>query len=119
MQQLARVHVLERPEELVHDVLLVHVLQDVGTDHGVQVGLHVLKDQVQVAVVLGLEHVQQPARSDGGVSTKQTLVPSASARSSARASWALQGELQGIRDAAKLRHVAAEPAARRSPSKPT
>ena len=42
---------------LVDDVLLVHVLEDVGADGGVQVGLHELKDEVDVLVVLGLEQV--------------------------------------------------------------
>ncbi len=35
MQQLPRVHVLERLEELVHDVLLVDLLQDVCSDNSV------------------------------------------------------------------------------------
>jgi hypothetical protein len=60
------VHVLERLEELVHDVLLVHLLQDVGADHGVQVGLHVLEHQVYVLVVLRAQHVEQPAAAAAG-----------------------------------------------------
>jgi len=35
----------------------VDILQDIGADGGVQVGLHVLEDQVEVAVVVGLEDI--------------------------------------------------------------
>ena len=52
-------HVLERLERLPGDVLLVDVLQDVGADGGVQVRLHDLEDEVDVAVVVGLEAVDQ------------------------------------------------------------
>jgi hypothetical protein len=58
VEELRRVHVLEGAEDLVHDVLLVDLLQNVGADDGVQVGLHVLEHQVDVAVVLGLEDVE-------------------------------------------------------------
>ena len=58
---MGAVHVLERLEQLVHDVLLVDLLQDVGPDHCVQVCLHVVKDKVDVLVILSLDHVQQPA----------------------------------------------------------
>ena len=43
MHQLGGVHVLDRLEALVHDVLLVDVLKNVGPDHRVQIRLHVLK----------------------------------------------------------------------------
>ena len=56
VQQIGRVHEFEGLEQLPHDVLLVDVLQDVGADRGVQVRLHVLKCEVKVAVVIGLEH---------------------------------------------------------------
>jgi hypothetical protein len=39
---IGRVHVLERLEQLVDDVLLVDVLQDVGPDDGVQVRLYTI-----------------------------------------------------------------------------
>ena len=47
----------ERLKALVHDVLLVDLLQDVGADDRVQVRLHVLEDQVDVAVIVRFEHV--------------------------------------------------------------
>ena len=56
----AGVHELERLEQLVHDVLLVDLLQDVGANHRVQVRLHVLEDEIDVPVVLRLQHVQKP-----------------------------------------------------------
>lgn len=54
MQQLSRVHIFEGPEDLIHDILLVNFLQNVGPDHGVQVGLHILKYQIDVTVVFCL-----------------------------------------------------------------
>ena len=44
---------------LVHDVLLVDGLQDLGLDDGVEVGVHELEGQVDVLVVAGTHHVQQ------------------------------------------------------------
>ena len=61
MQELGGVEVFQGPEELVHDVALVDVLEDVGTQHRVQVRLHVFEDEVDVALVLGLGDVEQPA----------------------------------------------------------
>ena len=55
-----RVHVLERTEQLPDDVLLVHLFQDLCSDRGVQVCVHVVKDHVQIAVIVRLEHMQQP-----------------------------------------------------------
>lgn len=65
VQQLRGVHILERLQQLVHDVRLVDVLQDVGSDDGVQVGLHILKHQVDVAVIFRLQDIQDPARNRG------------------------------------------------------
>eukprot|EP00964_Phaeocystis_antarctica_P095252 scaffold61765_cov60-Phaeocystis_antarctica.AAC.2 len=59
VEQLRAVHVLERLERLPRDVLLVDVLQDRGADGGVQVGLHDLEDEVDVAVVVRLQAVDQ------------------------------------------------------------
>ena len=59
MKDVGTVHVLEGLEELVHGVLLVDVLEDAGPDDGVEVSLHVLEDQVDVPVIVSLQHVQQ------------------------------------------------------------
>ena len=102
MQQLPRVHVLECLEQLVHDagrdageaaargvvstgylsewssrekgdsLLLVHIFEDVCPDHGVQVSLHVFKDQVEVAIVLRLEHIEQPGEGSASVNLPTT-----------------------------------------------
>mmetsp|Transcript_69371 Transcript_69371/g.187542 ORF Transcript_69371/g.187542 Transcript_69371/m.187542 type:complete len:334 (-) Transcript_69371:17-1018(-) len=60
MEHLARVHVLQRLQQLVDDVLLVNVLQDVGTDDGVQIRLHVVADEVDVQIIVRLQHVEEP-----------------------------------------------------------
>ena len=59
MEQLGGVHVFERLEHLPRHVLLVNVLQHVATDRREQVRLHALKDKVEVAVVVGLEHAEE------------------------------------------------------------
>mmetsp|Transcript_35640 Transcript_35640/g.57417 ORF Transcript_35640/g.57417 Transcript_35640/m.57417 type:complete len:443 (+) Transcript_35640:359-1687(+) len=60
VQHLSRMHELERLEELIDDVLLVNLLQDVGTDYRMQIRLHVVADEVNVLIIVGLEHIQQP-----------------------------------------------------------
>lgn len=55
-------HVLERPEKLVHDVGLVDIFQDVSSDDSMQVCFHVIKDQVDVLVILSLKHILKPAQ---------------------------------------------------------
>lgn len=53
-----RVQVLGCLQQLIHDVLLVHVFQNgLAFDHVVQVGLHVLEHEVNVTVVVGFDHV--------------------------------------------------------------
>ena len=42
-----------------------HLFQDVGSDNSVQVGLHVLEDQVNVTVIVRPQDVQQPASRHG------------------------------------------------------
>lgn len=59
MEDVGAVHVLECFEQLIHGVLLVNVLQDASTDDSVQVGLHVLKDEVDVPIIVCLEHVEE------------------------------------------------------------
>ena len=52
-------HLLEALEYLLHYLLFVDVLQNVGADDRVQVGLHLLEDQINVAVVFGADDVQE------------------------------------------------------------
>jgi len=59
VEQAGGVHEEEGAQELVDDVLLVDLLEDVRPDHGVQVRLHKLENQVQVAVVLGPDNIDQ------------------------------------------------------------
>lgn len=66
-------HVLEGPEQLVHDVLLVDLLQDVGTNDCMQVCLHVLKHQVDVLVILSTQDIEQPATVQQAVSMCRQL----------------------------------------------
>ncbi len=63
VEQLSAVHVLQRLEELVHDILLVDLLQNVCPDDSMQVCLHVVEHQVDIPVILGLHHIQEPAQS--------------------------------------------------------
>ena len=37
----------------------MHLLEDVGADHGVQVRVHELEDEVNVTVIVGLEDVPE------------------------------------------------------------
>ena len=48
---------------LVHDILLMYILQDVCSDDRVQVCLHVLKDEVDVLIILRFVHILEPAYS--------------------------------------------------------
>ena len=59
VDEVTRVAKLKGFDALVDDELLVHRLENVGADHCMQVGFHVVKDQVDVAVVLSLEHILQ------------------------------------------------------------
>lgn len=53
-------HVLERFDQLIHDILFVNFFQDIGPNDCMKVSFHVLEDEVQVTIVFGLEHIQQP-----------------------------------------------------------
>lgn len=44
---------------LVDDVLLVNILQQVGTDHCVQIRLHKVKHQVEVLIVFGTDYGEE------------------------------------------------------------
>lgn len=57
MEKLSRVHVLQALETLVNNVLLVNVLQNVGSDNSMKVGIHEVEDQVDVAIILSTNYV--------------------------------------------------------------
>ena len=59
MYQRGGVHVGERLERLVHDVLLMDLFQDIGPDGRVQVCLHVLEDKVEILIVVGFDDAVQ------------------------------------------------------------
>lgn len=65
MKELGRVNVLEGAEDLVHDILLVNLLQNVCADHRMKIRFHELKYEINVLIVLSLEHIQQPGRRIG------------------------------------------------------
>ena len=50
-------HVLETLQTLVDNVLLVDVFQNVGSDDSVQVSVHEIEHQVDVAVVFSTDDV--------------------------------------------------------------
>ena len=52
-------HVLQALENLVDDVLFVDVFEDIGPDDGVQISVHEIEDQVDVAVVFSADHILQ------------------------------------------------------------
>ena len=57
MQQVRRVHKLQALQVLVDDVLLVDVLKDVGSDDGMQVCVHEVEDEVDVAIIFRPNHI--------------------------------------------------------------
>lgn len=59
MDELSAVEVFQGFDQLVDHVPDVDVLEDALADHIVQVGLHVLKHQIDVFVVLGSDHAVQ------------------------------------------------------------
>jgi len=59
VDQVSGVQLLQSLEQLLDDVLLVDFLQDVGTDDGVQVSLHLVEDALNVLVVASPDDVQQ------------------------------------------------------------
>lgn len=72
MHKVSGVHVLEALEDsrlepmlLVEHVFFMNVLEDLGSDDGMKIGLHEIEDQVEVFVVLGADQVLQ--RNDVGV----------------------------------------------------
>jgi hypothetical protein len=59
MEQVSGVHVLQTLEDLIHDVLLMNVFEDVGSDDGVEICVHEIEHQVDVAVIFGADDVLQ------------------------------------------------------------
>ena len=53
-------HVLQALEYLVHNVLLMDVLEDVGTDDRVQIGVHEVEHEVDIAIIFSSDHILQP-----------------------------------------------------------
>lgn len=55
MNQLCTMKVLQRFENLIKDINLMHFLQDIGPNNRMQICLHKLKYQVQVLFIFGLD----------------------------------------------------------------
>ena len=53
-------HVLQALEDLVHNILLVDVFEDVGSDNGMEIGIHEVKDEVDVSVVFRPDDILEP-----------------------------------------------------------
>lgn len=60
MDDIGVVQIVDGFADLVDDILLVPVLENVAADEGMQVDVHVLKDQVDINVVTGAEDLLQP-----------------------------------------------------------
>lgn len=59
MQQLSGMHIFDGSQQLVDDVLLVNFFEDFCTNDRVEICLHVVEDEVDVFVVVGLQDVHQ------------------------------------------------------------
>ena len=57
MQQVCRVHVLKAFKHLIDYVLLVDILKDVGADNCMEISVHKIEHEVDVAVVLCTDYV--------------------------------------------------------------
>ena len=53
-------HVLQTLENLVDDILLMDLFQDVGTDDGVEVGIHEVENEIDISVVFRSDDVLEP-----------------------------------------------------------
>lgn len=60
MQHRGGMHPLQSAEQLVHRVSAVDVEEHAGAQGRVQVGLHRVEDEVDVAVVFGAHDVAEP-----------------------------------------------------------
>lgn len=63
-------HILQALKHLIDDILLVDVFEDIGTDDGVEVGIHKVEDEVDVAIVFSSDHV---LKADDVLVTRQFL----------------------------------------------
>lgn len=59
MDDVCRVQILHALEDLIHDEAVMDVLEDLLPDGVVQVGLHVLKNQIEILVIFGADDVEQ------------------------------------------------------------
>ena len=59
MEKVGRVHVLQALEALIHDVLLVDVLEDVSSDNSMEIGIHEIEHQIDVAIVFSTDNILQ------------------------------------------------------------
>ena len=59
MNDVCRVKILDALENLIHDELVVNVFEDLLSDGVVQVCLHILKDQIEVLVILRTDNIMQ------------------------------------------------------------
>ena len=59
MQKIRRVHVFETLQALVNDVLLVDIFEDVRSNDGMQVSVHKVEDEIDIAIILGTNRVLQ------------------------------------------------------------
>lgn len=50
-------HKLQALKYLVDDVLLVDILQDVGTNHSMQISVHEVEDKINVSVILSSDDI--------------------------------------------------------------
>ena len=53
-------HVLKALEYLVNDVLLMDILKDIGADDRMQVSVHEVEHEVDVAIIFSSDHILQP-----------------------------------------------------------
>ena len=59
MQQIGGVHVFETFEALVNDILLMNILQNIGSNNGMQIRIHEIEDEIDIPVVFCSYHILQ------------------------------------------------------------
>jgi hypothetical protein len=57
VEQVSGVHILEAFQALVNNVLLVDILKDICSDNGMEICVHKVEDQVDIAVILSPHYV--------------------------------------------------------------
>ncbi len=88
MYDIPGVEILGGTEQLVHDEPHVHVFQNIALAyHVVEVGVHELKHQVQVVIVLGSVHVKQLVQKK--CNTMKNSIVAITARTCPHAGWLL------------------------------